>query len=245
MSLNHGIAPGFSVRNWAAWAPGLDNRQAWLDWRSNPYLPAGDESPSATFMPPLLRRRALRLGRMAIESLATIAMEAPADTPVVFASRHGETHRSIKLTQELIAEGGVSPQSFSLSVHNATVGLYTITRACRANVTALAGCQATATTLLTEALGLLADGAPSVLVVACDEMLPDCYKPYADEPQAPFAWTAELIAGNEFTPDTTALATASSTLPDLLALLRFLIDPQQTAWTDKFGAINWIRQAAA
>lgn len=178
---------------------------------------------------------------MALECLAAVSRDVPADTAVVFASRHGEALRSQGLIRELLAEESVSPQSFSLSVHNATLGLYTIANSCHANVTALAGGNATASALLTEAMGLLADGAASVLVVACDEVLPDCYAGYADEPQAPFAWAAELVAGNEFVASNQPKGPESTNLPELLDLFRFLIDPTQPAWGTVSGAPHWQR----
>lgn len=236
----HNTATGFSVRNWAAWAPGLECRQDWLDWCHKPYLPAGETAPAAAHLPPLLKRRTLRLGRMALEALAAVARDLPAATPVVFASRHGETLRSLGLIRELLAEGSVSPQSFSLSVHNATVGIHTIALGSHANVTALAGGQATGDALLTEAMGLLFIEAESVLVVACDETLPDSYLPYTDEPQAPFAWAAELVRGDEFFWSEQARPFTPEKLPELLATLFFLIAPDHQ--TTAFG--HWLRQGA-
>lgn len=179
---------------------------------------------------------------MALESLFAIVPDTPPETPVVFASRHGETQRSLTLIHELQKEGNVSPQSFSLSVHNATAGLYTIARTCHANVTALAGGNATGAALLSEAFSLLTDGAPSVLVVACDELLPDCYVPYADEPQAAFAWAAELTAGTSFVPATQVETAAAHELPELLTLLHFLLDEHQSAWRGGHGHAGWLRR---
>ena len=241
----HDSMPGFSLRAWSAWAPGRETRQDWLDWCANPGLPVGDTAPAAAFLPPMLRRRAMRLGRMAIESLAPLAAELAADTPVVFASRHGETHRSLALMRELLAEGNVSPQSFSLSVHNASVGLYTIARQCHANVTALAGGNATSTALLTEAIGLLGDGAPSVLLVACDEILPECYGAYADEPQATYSWAAELVAGHDFVLSPATQRTQTPELPDMLGLFHFLIDPTRSDWHARTGAMQLNRRKIA
>ncbi len=198
--------------------------------------------PAATSLAPMLRRRTQRLGRMALESLFALPIETPVNTPVVFASRHGETHRSFALIRELETEGSVSPQSFSLSVHNATIGLYTIARASHANVTALSGCSATASALLIEAQGLLADGAPSVLVVASDEVLPDCYSAFADEPEASFAWAAELVAGNSITACTLSDSPHNPALPELLSLLHFLIDARQICWSHPGDHLGWRRQ---
>lgn len=225
MTLANSIASGFSVRHWAAWAPDRQSQHDWLDWCGNPSLPAGEASPAASHVPALIRRRTHRLGRMALEALHTVAGNLPNKTPIVYASRHGESIRSQELIEELLTENGVSPQSFSLSVHNAIIGIHTITQASRANVTALAGSHATGSALLTEATGLLASGNASVLVVACDEVLPDVYTPYVDEPQAPFAWAAELVPGHDFIWDTGFRPDETHRLPELLATLHFLIAP--------------------
>jgi hypothetical protein len=61
---------------------------------------------------------------------------------------------------------------FGLAVHNASAGLFSIARADRANHIALAAGPATIEHAVIEACGLLADGAPMVLLVACDAPLP-------------------------------------------------------------------------
>ena len=58
--------PAVSVKEWAAWAPGLTEKAHW-----SAFLKAGgdisqDGSPEAGFIPPLLRRRMSRLNRMAL-----------------------------------------------------------------------------------------------------------------------------------------------------------------------------------
>lgn len=167
----------------------------------------------------MLRRRAERLGRMLLETLfePTLAYHGQ---PLIHASRHGEATRTVPLLTELARDGAVSPQSFSMAVHNATSGLFTIARQSQAPVTAIAAGPETACAGLTEAIGQLADGAASVLLCFSDEPLPALYQPFVDDAEAPFAFTLELATGNEFTL-TSLPGRGGNATP--LDLLRFLL----------------------
>ena len=50
------------------------------------------------------------------------------DLPLVFISRHGETPRTLDILSDLASEQPLSPTQFSLSVHNAVIGLWSILR---------------------------------------------------------------------------------------------------------------------
>lgn len=50
----------FRVKQWAAWAPGLDNQAAWQAWLADPLFNFPDNSPVLSEMPAMLRRRAGR-----------------------------------------------------------------------------------------------------------------------------------------------------------------------------------------
>ncbi|TJZ65822.1 beta-ketoacyl synthase chain length factor [Chitiniphilus eburneus] len=190
-------APSFTLSGWSAWNPALTDAAAWLDWAArDEALPQGDGAPALAAMPPLLRRRAHRLGRMALE---TLYGAAPGDDcVVVHASRHGEVERSLALLQSLAADGSVSPQHFGMAVHNAIPGLFTIARQLPLPVSAVAAGRATIWAALVEALGQLADGAPRVLLVMADEPVPPLFTPFTDEPEAPFAYTLALTPGDDW-----------------------------------------------
>ena len=148
-------------------------------------------------MPAMLRRRAGFLGRMALE-VAYECAGGQTDVPTVFCSRHGEVARAIELLSDLARGEPLSPTAFGLAVHNASAGLFSIARADRANHVALAGGSATVEHAVIEACGMLADGATSVLLVACDAPLPQLFSTFEDCDEQPwaFAWLMTAAGAN-------------------------------------------------
>ncbi len=213
---------GFVLRHWAAWAPGLEDRDAWLRWAAAPHRPAGDAAPAVSEMPAMLRRRADRLGRMA---LAVLYQSAHPGAAVVYASRYGELGRVVRLLDELAAGGSVSPQGFSVSVHNAMAGLYSIATHGRENIQALAAAEATTLAGLVDAIGLLADGDACVRLVLCEEPVPAVFGDFVEPTDCPHAVLLELAAGDEIRFEWLGAASPSTpaTLPPALALLHFLL----------------------
>jgi hypothetical protein len=110
------------------------------------------------------------------------------NVPTVFSSRHGEASRSADLLLDLTKGVPLSPTSFSLSVHNATGGLFSIARGDRAANIALAGGTSTVEHALIEACGLMAEGEPAVLLVVYDCPLPSLYSNYEDCYEQAYAW---------------------------------------------------------
>lgn len=140
----------------------------------------------------MMRRRVERLGRAALQ----VAYWCQGDTtgePVIFASRYGDMQRAADLLQTLSAGDGLSPASFSVSVHNAIGALYSIARGDTANYLAIAAGDATVSSAFTEAIGHLADGAPAVMVVVYEEPLPGVYQAYAGQVLFPRAWACRLV----------------------------------------------------
>lgn len=225
--------PDFSFRRWSAWAPAMADAEAWRIWarEGNP-LVALEETAAVQAMPPLLRRRAHPLGRAALETLYAPTL-AYADQPIVFCSRHGEVNRSLAIQHALAEEGRVSPQEFSMAVHNAVPGLFLIARQSRAPVVALASENRQALSGVTEALIQLADGASSVILLFCDAPLPDLFHAFIDNEPACFAFALEMTAGNDYrlvhdaapVEDTGTAPAPCSALP----LLRFVLDETRNA----------------
>jgi hypothetical protein len=196
----------FSVIAHAAWAPGLETPADWLAWADRESLPipngsTADGEPALTAMPAMLRRRASAPGKMALNTAYTVA-DGRTDIPVVFCSRHGECGRSVELLTDLARQLPLSPTAFSLSVHNATGGLFSIARHDHANSLALAAGHSTVEHAAIEACGLLADGAAAVLLVVSDGPLPDVFSKFADCDEQPFGWAWLLQAPQ--TPQTQA-----------------------------------------
>ena len=177
----------FSIASHAAWAPGLETKEAWLAWAKNGHTITDHGEPPVRDMAPLLRRRAGFLNRMALEAAYRCLGNAK-DVPTIFASRHGEASRSVELLLDLAADQPISPTSFGLSVHNATGGLFSIARHDHANDIALAAGQSTVEHAVIEACGLLAEGETRVLLVVYDGPLPALYAAFQDCREQPFAW---------------------------------------------------------
>ncbi len=177
----------FVVAAWSAWAPDLTDADAWRAWARAPWCPAGDDRPELPQYPMMLRRRAERLARMALQTVSEVRGAAPC--PMVWASHRGETQRAVPLLRDLAETGTVAPGPFSLSVHNAVSALESIAHADSGNYTALAAAGESAELAVVEALGLLADGHEEVIVSVYDETIPECYRPYVDDADAPFAWS--------------------------------------------------------
>lgn len=221
----------FSIARHAAWAPRLTTRERWAEWAREPWDIAVGEEPKVAAMPAMLRRRAGFLGRMALE-VAYACLGEQRDVPTVFCSRHGEVARAVELLGDLARGEPLSPTAFGLAVHNASAGLFSIARADRANHVALAGGTSTIEHAVIEACGQLADGAPMVLLVACDTALPDGLRQFEDCDEQPWAFAWALAPAGSGAPETLRLSWRAhhaqeavqdpSRKPGGLALLRFL-----------------------
>ena len=192
----------FTIKDWAAYAAGLTDRQQWLDWASaSPELPAIDpqRAPSLIEMPAMARRRLNSLGRLACQ-VAWWCQAQPDPAPMVFASRYGDSGRSLALLGDLVNNQPLSPTAFGLSVHNAVSALYGIARGHTGNAVAVCAGRETAGAALSEAAGLLSDGANDVLLVFYEAPLPQQYTTFHDEDLAEYAWCWRLAKPSPETP---------------------------------------------
>jgi hypothetical protein len=123
------------------------------------------------------RRRLSRLSRLALSAAHSCAGERHF-LPTVFASRHGEIHRTLGLLGDLAHNEPLSPMAFSLSVHNTASGLYSITTGNTAPSTAIAAGADTLSMAMIEAIGQL-QRHDEVMVVYAEEPLPAEYGAFA------------------------------------------------------------------
>lgn len=224
----HGVR--FSIARHAAWAPGLHTPQDWLHWAQAPFTIGAGADPGVKQMPPMLRRRAGTLGKMALE-VAYQCLDGQGGVPTVFCSRHGEAGRAVSLLTDLAQHEPLSPTSFGMAVHNASAGLFSIARADRANHIALAAGTATIEHAVIDACGLLADGAPCVLLVACDCPVPELLAAFEDAAEQPHAWAWLMVPAAD---DAIALSwsacadsdgeTGARPMPGGLEVLRFQLN---------------------
>ena len=183
--------------DWEAWAQGLPDKRAWQHWAGEPgeaRLPAvpAAAATAAAAVPALLRRRAGLSDRLALEVACRLAKPGEA-LPCVFASRHGQIARSVQLLEALAGGTPLSPMDFSVSVHNATAGLFTMAREDRSPATATAGGREALGAALLDAQGRIEEGAPRVLVVYHDEAPPPVLDGLWDGEAA--GWALGLLLG--------------------------------------------------
>ncbi len=249
----------FRIEQWRAWAPGLESADDWRLWSHAPArLPgAAEQSPSqpdaaqpsaaqpdVSFLPAMQRRRLSPLARMAFHVAWPLA-EAYGQLPLVFVSRHGETPRTLAIITDLAKDEALSPTQFSLSVHNAIIGLWSIMRGDTSEMTALAGENDGLEQGVLEACTLLGEGAPAVLLVVAEERPPALYAPYIDDVPFSHAVALLLTPGDDWQLQLRHADGPAAEWPHALNLLRALCggqDSLQHHW--KSRQWSWSRNKA-
>jgi hypothetical protein len=187
--------PSFCIESWSAIAPGLETSADWEQWLHNPIAIDGTLGKvNMTAVPALLRRRFSPLGKAAMATAMPLVEEL-AEIPSIFASRHGDTALSLSLLQGIARGDPMSPTSFSLAVHNAVSGLFSIARKDTSAVTAIAAMDGLLLQTLFEAVGQL-QSCERLLCVVYDIPLPDFYQTQRDQAAIPFPWALAMILGN-------------------------------------------------
>ncbi len=216
------------IDRWAAWAPGLESQEAWLQWLRDPVELTASGTPPLSEMPAMMRRRIEPLGRVALQA-AYWAQGGGPTGPVVFASRWGELARSVEMLTQLAAGEPLSPTAFSLSVHNAIGALFSIARKDKHNYQAVSAGEFSLEAGFAEACGLIADGAGSVLLVFVDCPLPELYAEFASPQTARFPYAFACMLSLAQSGAGTSLATqpgdgALENMPSNFDVMRLLLD---------------------
>jgi hypothetical protein len=167
--------------------------------------------------------------------------------PVVYASQHGETTRGFDLLQCLARDEPLSPTSFSLSVHNAIAGMWSILRKETTESAALSVEGDGLESAIAEACLLLRAGHAQVMVVLAEEKPPQEYTPWIGD--VPFSYALALVVaqGRQFHLHCAAPGTAvqeDTELPHPLSLLRHLLLRSQ-AWQHPHRRRHWHWQRAS
>ncbi|WP_088332661.1 beta-ketoacyl synthase chain length factor [Lacimicrobium sp. SS2-24] len=137
--------------------------------------------PNLDWVPAMQRRRLSALTKMALFTAAEAMQNCESEVETVFATRHGDLHKTLTLLNCLTEEEALSPTTFSLSVHNAVSGLFSIfTGNKAASNTVSAGAHSFLMGLV-EAVVRARLTRKRVLLVYMDQALPEIYKPFDDE----------------------------------------------------------------
>jgi len=168
-----------TISDWAAFSPRRMQRDEWLAWAGEQQggAPETDYKPDLPWVSAMLRRRLSPMGRAALWAAGQL-LDDQRSEPIatVFASRHGEVGRTVKLLRELAVQAPLSPASFSLSVHNAIGGIHSIANKVFSPVTAISAGPDTVCAALLEAYTQLRSSPQAggeVLCVFYDDPLPE------------------------------------------------------------------------
>jgi len=212
----------FSIKDWRAWAPGLDSTQAWQAWSRAPIIMDDtDALPDVGFLPPMQRRRLSRMARMLFHVGWPLVAQDEA-VPLIFVSRHGETPRTFAILDDLARGEPLSPTAFSLSVHHAPAGLWSIARGDCSEISALAAEGDGLEHGILDACGLLDEGARAVLLVVAEEWPAPVYREQIEDVPFSYALALKLTAGAQWQLELNAGNGPRSRWPHALELVRAL-----------------------
>lgn len=212
----------------------------WKAWSASD----SDSQPDVSVIPAMLRRRLSQVGRAALSVIIPM-IETHGAMPLVFVSRHGDFSRTFGLLEELAKAEPLSPTAFSLSVHNAIAGLFSVHQGLKSNITALSGGSQDVVAALLESLGQCQASQGPVLCVFCDAPLPEVYHDYTHLPERAYALALVVAPGNGWhlaLADTSAANTEPAEPVQALRLLAQLEDAQLAT---QFFASNGARWSLA
>jgi hypothetical protein len=147
----------------------------WAVWDARPQRAGAPAAGELGFVDPMLRRRLSPQARMSLKVAHDCARDL-ASVRFVYASRHGELGRTTEMLEDIAAGESVSPTAFSMSVLNASAGLFSIARQDLAPTTAVSASRESFGYGLMEACLQLAERPHEpVLLVFADEPVPEVY----------------------------------------------------------------------
>jgi len=194
---------GFRIESWAAFVPGVEHLYKHPQVITEPL-----NKSSLKLIPPMLRRRFSTLGKYAISAALHVLPEGES-IPTIFSSRYGETGLTLSLLDGIGQDEAMSPTNFSLAVHNAVSGLFSIARKDYSAVTSIAAMKGLVLQTLLEAAAQL-DTVDKVLCVIYDVPIPDIDRQYAPNDAIPYAIAVILSQGKECIIDQDSLNIAGS-----------------------------------
>jgi hypothetical protein len=219
------IAP---IARWAVWQEDLLNPQ----------------TPAVQFVDSSLRRKLSPLAKMALK----VAHDCAGDLHnirLVYASRHGDITRTTNLLVDLAEEEAPSPTAFSMSVLNATPGVYSIAMNDQSPSTAVSAIASSFGFGLLEAcMQLASQPASPVLFVYADEMPPALY---AVNDETYMQHAVGLLLSSDANIEVSCTMSASQAQNSLIsqsqAFLDCLNNGETSIWHGEGRAWRWFRHA--
>tara|TARA_B110000503_G_C7173241_1_gene425521 strand:+ start:1019 stop:1759 length:741 start_codon:yes stop_codon:yes gene_type:complete len=175
----------FGIESWSVWTPDfVQDRTDSKDLGKDESL--GKNAVDLSAFPAMLRRRLSKPGKTALHSILQLKDVLPEEIPTVFSSHYGEVERSVSLLKSLAYGEPLSPTDFSLAVHNAVAGVYSIGRKQHSNMNAISAGSGGFAMGLVEAYGLLLKH-DHVLCVDYGSPLPEPYENTSNQQEYPYA----------------------------------------------------------
>ncbi|MGB1321090.1 MAG: beta-ketoacyl synthase chain length factor [Vibrio gallaecicus] len=214
----------FNIEKWAAHAPGLNTKEEWQCWATDINSSCNGENSSNSdesnqsksvtefkAIPAMMRRRMSVQSKLAVQTALSLLQTPPSmhddnnysDTAgidyLIFASRHGELHRTVGLIQSILEGEDASPMAFSQSVHNTAAGLTTIAAKAPIPLTSISSGQDTFHNALIEAAIYLQEQPNhKVLVIDFDQPLPTIYSEFEDQGFSDYAFGLVISSGEQY-----------------------------------------------
>lgn len=184
----------FSIKKCVAWAGDFESEQDWQQFAAgNKPLNQATQKPTLKQIPAMQRRRLSPFAKMALHCALEAGEGYLESVPSVFASRHGDLHKTSKLISDVAAKESLSPTQFGLSVHNAVGGQFSIFTGNKAPLSATSAGEDTFFSAIVDAVCKLhTNDYAQILVVYTDEVVPSIYQPYVAQEEVSIA-TALLI----------------------------------------------------
>lgn len=187
------------IKEWSAWSPGIVSFSEWQNWAS------GEKELSEEIiklkcdkLPSMLKRRCSATIRAGIEIAVAITTEEERhNLPFVFSSRHGEAQTIYGLFESLAKNEPLSPNDFSLSVHNSLAGIFSIAFQNQTPSSAIAGSNNSFIAGILEAYLYLKSGSQSVVLIHCDGPLPEVFREKNSTEYPMLAFGFKFNTGND------------------------------------------------
>jgi hypothetical protein len=170
----------FGIEKCVAWYGNIRTTKDWNSWAQGElqYSPEEDLPPLKQ-IPAMQRRRLSPFAKLSFHCILESCYENINDIACVFASRHGDLHKTTKLIEDVAAKSDLSPTHFGLSVHNAVVGLYSIFANNKKPMTAISAGEDSFMMAVVDAYAKLESQClDKILVVYTDQVVPEQYSQY-------------------------------------------------------------------
>lgn len=209
----------------------------WCVWDADQ---AQQPLPPLDFIEPMMRRRLSRLAKASLWVAHECVREMP-DIRMIYASQHGEISRTMEMLNDLAENSPLSPTAFSMSVLNASVGLYSIGQNNRAPATAISAGVNTFAAGMLEAYGQLSrDPQAPVLLIYADEPLPEVVLREPQTQAGPFALALLFAADGAHKISMRAqVGGEPAALPQAKIFAQGLSNKQEAQWQSPDAGWSW------